>query len=612
MEMMRFLGNSQADWALDLLENIGPFFLAAFALIGAVATGYAIYLGFMLAKAEDEGKRKEAKSRIIKTVVGLFFIVILTTTLFNPAFYNAILRGTTDRGDRTVSITGMPMNANGRYEIAEGRTIPLNTRVGDGLGYDRLEFTVTPAGMATVAFDSSTGSTRITGNQTGDATMTVRLVTNSTGQNTMMSTGFVWASSSGIVQNFRFNITIIPSEEWAASYPYAFHFDANNGTFVSGGADEHVLYGFTATDKLTDEDLMNVVVNGVAQNNTSMVARAWHERIGWTSIKRVQANAIGDRNISVGGVALVKDMLVSTVIENSGFVREKQDGITIITVNAFWMDTRRPDSGNTGNTPVVIPLPPPVVDPPGGGGGGGGGGGDPGPGPGWGDAPPPVTALGSIWGGTSGNLLPVGSNYRGRNGGGCKHPSLYQPTDWERIMLARVIAGEARSMPLEHQVAVGEVVMRRVMCDNWNKNQNSIYDIIAAPGQYDTFSQDTLQVVQTRRRPTDYVYATEKSSDAANRALYGTTNFSRNTYFQHADATTWSSGGWKFYLDGKVFSNSGASNNWTCRCAKNSGGPAVGGGGSGGGSGGGGGAGAGGTPVPWWVGLESVFPVRQY
>ena len=88
----------QADWALDLLDDIWPILIAVFAVVGAVATAYAIYLGVLLAKAEDEGKRQQAKSRIIKTTVGIFIILVLTTTLFNPLFFNAVLRGTTDRG----------------------------------------------------------------------------------------------------------------------------------------------------------------------------------------------------------------------------------------------------------------------------------------------------------------------------------------------------------------------------------------------------------------------------------------------------------------------------------------------------------------------------------
>jgi H+/Cl- antiporter ClcA len=97
--IINFLGSEQANWALDLMEDILPIMLAIFAVIGAVATGYAIYLGTMLAKAEDEGKRKQAKSRIVKTVVGIFIILVLASTLFNPLFFNEVFRGTTDRGE---------------------------------------------------------------------------------------------------------------------------------------------------------------------------------------------------------------------------------------------------------------------------------------------------------------------------------------------------------------------------------------------------------------------------------------------------------------------------------------------------------------------------------
>jgi len=80
--MLKFLAET---WGQKLVLDMQPFVLAIFAVIGSVATGYAIFLGTMLAKAEDESKRQQAKSRIVKTVVGLFILFFLSG-FFIPIF----------------------------------------------------------------------------------------------------------------------------------------------------------------------------------------------------------------------------------------------------------------------------------------------------------------------------------------------------------------------------------------------------------------------------------------------------------------------------------------------------------------------------------------------
>jgi len=99
--MMSFLGWKDTNWATKLVSEIQLYLIIGFALVGAVATIYAIYLGFLIAKAEDEGKRKEAKSRIFKTLVGIFIIVVLSTFFIgNPPLIvsSGLLDGVTDRG----------------------------------------------------------------------------------------------------------------------------------------------------------------------------------------------------------------------------------------------------------------------------------------------------------------------------------------------------------------------------------------------------------------------------------------------------------------------------------------------------------------------------------
>jgi len=106
MNLLRFLGDGivieEGTWGQEMLAEIQPILLAILSLVGAVAVGYAIFLGASLAKAEDESRRRQAKSRITKTLAGLFIIVILCTTMMIPGpdettFLSNILTGTVNR-----------------------------------------------------------------------------------------------------------------------------------------------------------------------------------------------------------------------------------------------------------------------------------------------------------------------------------------------------------------------------------------------------------------------------------------------------------------------------------------------------------------------------------
>jgi len=623
MGKINFLGGQPADWGLNLLDDIGPFVLMFFALLGSVGVAYAIYLGIQLAKSDDDSKRQQAKSRIIKTVVGLFLVLVLTTTLFNPAFYNAILRGTTDRGDRSVKIRGIPMNSNGQYEFAINTQTSLNLTMGPHLSYDSFSVIVTRVNspnqaaaridtrnlqqvnipLAEVIVNSETGAVSIIGVEEGDGLITITVI------------------NGGSRQNFRFPIAIIAQDDWVDKYPYGIQFNANNGSFALG-EETNFLFGLSATDKLTQEQLMNVLEpNGNFANDTSLISRTWHERIGWTSLERTQANAVGDRDLTAGGTAIARDFVVGNMLGDSSINRSEQNGITVFDVHAYWMDTRRADDGNTG-PPDVIPLPPGV--PPGGTPPGGTppGGSDPvGPPPGWGPTVPPYTPLGPVWGqnsaGTHDQLPNINHyDYRGKNGGGCKHPSTYQPTDHERIMLARAIRAEADdSWGRFHQIAVGEVIMRRVMCgtnDSMVRNRNTIYDTISAPGQYAVWVPSTGQILGNR--------STEQSSEAAAVALRGITNYSGGRsgdgrsgdpvgrYFQHRGPGGYGKGPWYDVVwlqrpgttgesNRRPFSNNRVTAGWSCRCARRNGTPAPSSTPPGGP----------GNATPFWIGLETSF-----
>jgi hypothetical protein len=90
MGILNFLSHSggvmleEGTWGQELWSNMLPILGAIFAVVGAAATGYAIFLGINLAKATDESKRQQAKKRITSTLAGLFIVVILFSTMTIP------------------------------------------------------------------------------------------------------------------------------------------------------------------------------------------------------------------------------------------------------------------------------------------------------------------------------------------------------------------------------------------------------------------------------------------------------------------------------------------------------------------------------------------------
>jgi len=57
-----------------LADNVWPLVYAVLGLLGAMGALYAIYLGVKLATAQDESKRKEAKARIIWTIIAIVIV----------------------------------------------------------------------------------------------------------------------------------------------------------------------------------------------------------------------------------------------------------------------------------------------------------------------------------------------------------------------------------------------------------------------------------------------------------------------------------------------------------------------------------------------------------
>lgn len=75
-------------------------------IVGAVGAIYAIWLGIKLAKAEDQGKRDEAKKHLIAVAiaVGVTIVLILFFNTFLPMILDAFKVGqVTDLGGSTTT-----------------------------------------------------------------------------------------------------------------------------------------------------------------------------------------------------------------------------------------------------------------------------------------------------------------------------------------------------------------------------------------------------------------------------------------------------------------------------------------------------------------------------
>jgi len=502
--MTKFLGQG-ADWALNLLDDIGVFLVIVLALVGAVVVGYSIYLGFQLAKADDEGKRQKAKKRIIATLAGLFIIVILSTTLFNPVFYEAIFRNTTDRGNR-ITLSGVPMNSLNQYEFAVGTTTSLRTDYGWNLNFEKMEVKVIqPDASGNASLRKLLGTTSMQAQASvANTTLSNVAVVEFDKARRLLVTGvaagdaqllFTLFPQEGSPQNFRFPITVLSNTEWANKYPYAVRFHANEGLFAGAAspAETEVLFGLSDNHRFTNEELMNIGSGTNVHNNEKRISKTWFDRIGWTS-SGLESVGVNVQAPPSSQFSLVNNTSVKSLLED-GRVNRTTDanGITIFDIHAFWRDIRIPEFGFTDPSIFPPPPPPPPIE-----------------------TPPPYTpprqpsswAIWTLPGASSSRTwlfnagtgfqfgetfqaydapgvptaLPTQS-FKGRNGGGDKCPSHYQPTEWELVMFGRFLT--VMTFPdwgVSVHTAIAETVMRRVMSSQWRgskgERQDTIYDVL--------------------------------------------------------------------------------------------------------------------------------------
>ena len=85
MKLLNLLGEYQIQGTFDFLQPvikaISDLLQPALVLVATAGSIYAVYLGVIMAKAEDQGKREEAKKRVINAVLALVVIVVLILLL---------------------------------------------------------------------------------------------------------------------------------------------------------------------------------------------------------------------------------------------------------------------------------------------------------------------------------------------------------------------------------------------------------------------------------------------------------------------------------------------------------------------------------------------------
>lgn len=75
--VIQFKTGTTYAWLNGILKVLNDVLVPILIVVGAVGTIYAIYLGVMMAKAENAEKREESKKRIINAIIALAVVVVL-------------------------------------------------------------------------------------------------------------------------------------------------------------------------------------------------------------------------------------------------------------------------------------------------------------------------------------------------------------------------------------------------------------------------------------------------------------------------------------------------------------------------------------------------------
>ena len=97
---MSGLETSQRELLGQVFNIISIVLWVVLAIVGAIGSIYAIYLGVQLARADEQGKRDDAKKHLITTViaVGVTIALILVFNIFLPMLLDAFKVGQSVEG----------------------------------------------------------------------------------------------------------------------------------------------------------------------------------------------------------------------------------------------------------------------------------------------------------------------------------------------------------------------------------------------------------------------------------------------------------------------------------------------------------------------------------
>ena len=87
----KFGENGSKEVLQEVFSIISIVLWVAMGIVGAVGAVYAIYLGFQLARADEQGKRDDAKKHLITVVIaiGVTIALVLVFNTFLPALISA-------------------------------------------------------------------------------------------------------------------------------------------------------------------------------------------------------------------------------------------------------------------------------------------------------------------------------------------------------------------------------------------------------------------------------------------------------------------------------------------------------------------------------------------
>lgn len=85
------ISEDQESLLTTVFNIISIVLWVALAIVGAIGSVYAIYLGVQLARADEQGKRDDAKKHLITTIiaVGVTLALILVFNIFLPMLLDA-------------------------------------------------------------------------------------------------------------------------------------------------------------------------------------------------------------------------------------------------------------------------------------------------------------------------------------------------------------------------------------------------------------------------------------------------------------------------------------------------------------------------------------------